>query len=59
MTIASDLLQRHIETLVADHAQWQTRGPALERFARVDVIVDADVGEMRSCGVRIEKREND
>ena len=24
MTIASDLLQRHIETLVADHAQWQT-----------------------------------
>ena len=24
MTIASDLLQRHIETLVAAHAQWQT-----------------------------------
>lgn len=24
MTIASDLLQRHIETLVADHAHWQT-----------------------------------
>jgi len=24
MTIASDLLQRHIETLVADNAQWQT-----------------------------------
>ena len=24
MTIASDLLQRHIDTLVADHAQWQT-----------------------------------
>ena len=24
MTIASDLLQRHIETLVTDHAQWQT-----------------------------------
>jgi len=24
MTIASDLLLRHIETLVADHAQWQT-----------------------------------
>src|SRR5437660_10772479 len=24
MTIASDLLQRHIETLVQDNAQWQT-----------------------------------
>src|SRR5438067_1329218 len=24
MTIASDLLQRHIQTLVADNAQWQT-----------------------------------
>ena len=24
MTIASDLLRRHIETLVADNAQWQT-----------------------------------
>jgi ketosteroid isomerase-like protein len=24
MTIASDLLHRHIETLVADNAQWQT-----------------------------------
>jgi uncharacterized protein len=24
MTIASDLLQRHIETLVEDNAQWQT-----------------------------------
>src|SRR5438093_13307997 len=24
MTIAADLLQRHIHTLVADHAQWQT-----------------------------------
>ena len=24
MTIASDLLQRHIETLVADNGQWQT-----------------------------------
>ena len=24
MTIASDLLHRHIHTLVADHAQWQT-----------------------------------
>jgi uncharacterized protein len=24
MTIAADLLQRHIETLVADNAQWQT-----------------------------------
>ena len=24
MTIASDLLRRHIQTLVADHAQWQT-----------------------------------
>jgi ketosteroid isomerase-like protein len=24
MTIASDLLQRHIETLVADNTQWQT-----------------------------------
>jgi uncharacterized protein len=24
MTIASDLLHRHIQTLVADHAQWQT-----------------------------------
>src|SRR2546427_9271804 len=24
MTIASDLLQRHIETLVDDNAQWQT-----------------------------------
>jgi uncharacterized protein len=24
MTIASDLLQRHIQTLVEDHAQWQT-----------------------------------
>lgn len=24
MTIASDLLQRHIQTLVDDHAQWQT-----------------------------------
>ena len=24
MTIASELLHRHIETLVADHAQWQT-----------------------------------
>ena len=23
MTIASDLLQRHIQTLVADHVQWQ------------------------------------
>ena len=25
MTIASDLLQRHIRTLVEDNAQWQTR----------------------------------
>jgi ketosteroid isomerase-like protein len=24
MTIASDLLRQHIQTLVADHAQWQT-----------------------------------
>jgi hypothetical protein len=24
MTIASDLLRRHIETLVADNTQWQT-----------------------------------
>src|SRR5205807_4759601 len=24
MTIAADLLQRHVETLVADNAQWQT-----------------------------------
>jgi uncharacterized protein len=24
MTIASDLLQRHIQTLVDDNAQWQT-----------------------------------
>lgn len=24
MTIAADLLQRHIETLVADNASWQT-----------------------------------
>ncbi|MGH8643910.1 MAG: hypothetical protein ACREX4_05405 [Gammaproteobacteria bacterium] len=24
MTIASDLLQRHIQTLVEDNAQWQT-----------------------------------
>lgn len=24
MTVASDLLQRHIETLVADNAKWQT-----------------------------------
>jgi uncharacterized protein len=24
MTIASDLLQRHLQTLVEDHAQWQT-----------------------------------
>ena len=24
MTIAADLLQRHIHTLVADNAQWQT-----------------------------------
>jgi uncharacterized protein len=24
MTIASDLLQRHFQTLVQDHAQWQT-----------------------------------
>jgi len=24
MTIASDLLHRHIQTLVEDHAQWQT-----------------------------------
>jgi uncharacterized protein len=24
MTIAADLLHRHIQTLVADHAQWQT-----------------------------------
>jgi ketosteroid isomerase-like protein len=24
MTIASDLLQRHVQTLVADNAQWQT-----------------------------------
>ena len=24
MTIASDLLQRHIQTLVKDNAQWQT-----------------------------------
>jgi hypothetical protein len=24
MTIASDLLQRHVQTLVEDHAQWQT-----------------------------------
>jgi ketosteroid isomerase-like protein len=24
MTIASDLLNRHIQTLVEDHAQWQT-----------------------------------
>jgi hypothetical protein len=24
MAIASDLLQRHFETLVADNAQWQT-----------------------------------
>ena len=24
MTIASDLLQRHIQTLVDDHTQWQT-----------------------------------
>src|SRR3954467_12869444 len=24
MTIATELLQRHIETLVADHIQWQT-----------------------------------
>ena len=24
MTIASDLLRRHVETLVADNAQWQT-----------------------------------
>ena len=24
MTIASDLVQRHVQTLVADNAQWQT-----------------------------------
>ena len=24
MSIASDLLERHIQTLVADHEQWQT-----------------------------------
>jgi uncharacterized protein len=24
MTIASDLLHRHLQTLVEDHAQWQT-----------------------------------
>jgi uncharacterized protein len=24
MTIASDLLQQHIQTLVADNARWQT-----------------------------------
>jgi len=24
MTIASDLLHRHIQTLVADHTQWRT-----------------------------------
>jgi hypothetical protein len=35
MTIASDLLQQHIQTLVDDNARWQTLDPEDKRGAMV------------------------
>ena len=45
MTIASDLLQRHIETLVADNGQWQTLSSGTSpETAAIAIGVDAAPG---------------